>query len=314
MTTEPHGSVKQDTSTVGGPARQNDGLPTAGPFLEPSIWAVRHGPYLLRFALQRVRDLDLAEDLVQETYLAALEGRAAFSGKSSERTWLTAILRHKSIDAFRRRRRMELRETRPDGVTEVASDRARRSARILNQSNAGRDPSTLLALKQLWKLLEAGLAQLPRRTAAAFSLREIEGLSTAEVCQKLKVTPDHLNVLIYRARRRLKKTLAGAYLDDTDKRLLRTGTRQGPRKAMTRSRQASRLPRPTFLAGMNARPTGGRRARPANRHTGGLRFAQNVPGSPFRRRHQAIRISAVGSVVAESSQRSRAGIKRVANG
>ena len=58
--------------------------------------------YLLRYARLQLRDPALAEDAVQETLLAALEGAARFAGKSSLRTWLTGILKHKIIDHLRR--------------------------------------------------------------------------------------------------------------------------------------------------------------------------------------------------------------------
>ena len=61
--------------------------------------------YLLSYALLQLRDRALAEDVVQETLLAALEGRARFAGKSSHKTWLTGILKHKIIDTLRRRSR-----------------------------------------------------------------------------------------------------------------------------------------------------------------------------------------------------------------
>ncbi|WON83831.1 sigma factor [Chromobacterium haemolyticum] len=60
-------------------------------------------PYLFRYALAQLREKDAADEVVQETLLAALESRASFSGKSTLRTWLTSILRFKLIDALRRK-------------------------------------------------------------------------------------------------------------------------------------------------------------------------------------------------------------------
>ena len=57
---------------------------------------------MLKYARLQLRNPALAEDLVQETLLAGLEGAARFSGKSTIRTWLTGILKHKIIDQFRR--------------------------------------------------------------------------------------------------------------------------------------------------------------------------------------------------------------------
>src|SRR3954452_1125756 len=64
----------------------------------------RHRGYLLRIAHLQLRDRDSAEDVVQETLVAALAG-SAYAGKSSVRTWLTGILKHKIVDAIRRRQR-----------------------------------------------------------------------------------------------------------------------------------------------------------------------------------------------------------------
>jgi RNA polymerase sigma factor (sigma-70 family) len=61
----------------------------------------RHRRYLIRIAQLQLRDADLAEDVVQETLVAALGARDGFSGRSSVKTWLTGILKHKIVDAIR---------------------------------------------------------------------------------------------------------------------------------------------------------------------------------------------------------------------
>ncbi len=61
--------------------------------------------YLLRVARLQLRDAALAEDVVQDTLAAALTAQAGFSGKSSVKTWLTGILKHKIVDAIRKRQR-----------------------------------------------------------------------------------------------------------------------------------------------------------------------------------------------------------------
>jgi len=64
-----------------------------------------HRVYLLRVAVLQLRDADLAEDVVQDTLIAALKGADGFSGRSSVRTWLTGILKHKIVDAIRKKGR-----------------------------------------------------------------------------------------------------------------------------------------------------------------------------------------------------------------
>src|SRR5512136_2849120 len=65
-------------------------------------WLAAHGDYLFNLAVGQVRDPLVAEDLVQETFLAALRARDRFAGRSSDRTWLVGILRHKIYDHLRR--------------------------------------------------------------------------------------------------------------------------------------------------------------------------------------------------------------------
>ena len=65
----------------------------------------RHRRYLVRVAQLQLRDADLAEDVVQETLLAALGAREGFHGRSSVKTWLTGILKHKIVDAIRQKQR-----------------------------------------------------------------------------------------------------------------------------------------------------------------------------------------------------------------
>ena len=67
-----------------------------------SVWLERHGDYLFKYAVFRLRDTSAAEDAVQETFLAALKAYEKFEGRGSERTWLVGILKHKVTDHFRR--------------------------------------------------------------------------------------------------------------------------------------------------------------------------------------------------------------------
>ena len=67
-----------------------------------SCWVDDHGECLYRYALVRVRKPEVAEDLVQETFLAAVRGYEKFGGRSSERSWLVGILKNKIVDHFRK--------------------------------------------------------------------------------------------------------------------------------------------------------------------------------------------------------------------
>jgi DNA-directed RNA polymerase specialized sigma24 family protein len=68
----------------------------------PERWVDEHGDCLYRYALVRVRGAEVAEDLVQETLLAAVRSREKFGGRSSERSWLVGILKNKIVDYYRK--------------------------------------------------------------------------------------------------------------------------------------------------------------------------------------------------------------------
>ncbi|MGZ5251187.1 MAG: sigma-70 family RNA polymerase sigma factor, partial [Caldimonas sp.] len=63
---------------------------------------VAHRAYLVRFAMRRLRDPMLAEDAVHDVFEAVLTGRASFAGRAALRSWLTAVLKNKIVDALRR--------------------------------------------------------------------------------------------------------------------------------------------------------------------------------------------------------------------
>ncbi|HZI32614.1 MAG TPA: sigma factor, partial [Candidatus Binatia bacterium] len=78
--------------------------PVARPQLNAEEWVASHGDYLFRHALARTGIQEVAEDLVQETFLAAWKSASRYAARASERTWLLSILRNKIADHYRRQR------------------------------------------------------------------------------------------------------------------------------------------------------------------------------------------------------------------
>ncbi len=159
-------------------------------------------PYLLRYAALQLRDRHTAEDVVQETLLAALVGEASFGGRSNLRTWLTGILKHKIVDAIRRASR-EAPAADEDQMEELFDE----SGHWRDMPSAWADPDASLEQKEFFAKLEECLSRLPARTAQAFMMREHLGFETDEICKELGVTPTHCWVLLYRARMALRLCL-----------------------------------------------------------------------------------------------------------
>ena len=171
-----------------------------------------HRRYLYGYAFARLREPDTAEELVQDTLLAALENVANFRGKSALRTWLTAILKHKIVDWKRRAARNPVLEPRQggddDGNEDLTIDAlfdAQEGWRHAPQ--AWPNPEQSLENRRFWEIFERGLNQLPRATARAFYLREIQGMATEEICRELGISPANCWVMLHRARMSLRRYL-----------------------------------------------------------------------------------------------------------
>ena len=177
----------------------------------------QHRRYLLRVARLQLRDDAAAEDVVQETMLAALAG-TGFSGRSSLRTWLTGILKHKIVDAIRRRQREAIPlSTLGNADAEAALDDFEGLFRDGGWDAAPADwgaPDATLQRQQFFDALEFCLDRLPPNTARAFMMREILELESAEICKELAITANNLWVMLYRARMTLRQCLDAHWFAD----------------------------------------------------------------------------------------------------
>ena len=168
-----------------------------------------HRRYLLRVAQLQLRDPDLAEDVVQETIVAALSAQAGFTGKSSVKTWLTGILKHKIVDAIRQKQRQPVLEASFDEETDLEEfdplfkDNGAWDAKPADWG----DPETALSRRQFFDVMELCLEKLPPNTARVFMMREVMELESDEICKELAITANNLWVILYRARMALRQCL-----------------------------------------------------------------------------------------------------------
>ncbi len=165
-----------------------------------AMWVDEHADALYRFALLRVRDQHTVEDLLQETYLAALGSSPDFRGESTTRTWLVAILRLKIIDYYRRTNK----EQSHQATTGPADTKLERQERLKHWNC---DPGESLEKHEFWEVLRNCVDKLPATLARAFALREFDDCTPTQACELLRITQENLAVRLFRARTLLRDCL-----------------------------------------------------------------------------------------------------------
>jgi RNA polymerase sigma-70 factor (ECF subfamily) len=154
-----------------------------------------HRDYLLRYARRRLSDAALAEDVVHDVITAVIAGQARFEQRSSLRTWLVGILKHKIVDALRRR-------AGECSLDALLDDDAPTQVLPALLSDAA-DPSLLAEQRQALRAVQSRLDALPASMRRCFELHVVLGHSTADVCGELDITPSNLWVRVHRVRQAL---------------------------------------------------------------------------------------------------------------
>ena len=182
----------------------NQAQQSATQMVNPSEWVDRHGDALYRYAMQRVHDGDTAEDLVQQTFLAALQGCADFAGRSSERTWLVAVLRRKIVDHWRQQART-VQQTSDDQPLDEWFDQAGRWRS--KPDSWPSKPVDEASQEEFWQTMEQCMSQLPLSLKRTFVLREMEEMPSPDLCKVLSISSSNLWTRLHRARMLLRQCL-----------------------------------------------------------------------------------------------------------
>lgn len=171
---------------------------------------------MLRFAQLQLRNRETAEDMVQEAIESALRNSSSFSGNSSLKTWVFAILKNRIIDHLRQAGR-----TVPmSSLVDEGEDWQERLEALFNERGGWRDsarptpwpdPERSMQNKQFWIVFEACLDHLPANTARVFMMREFLGLQAEEICAQLGLTTSNCHVILHRARLKLRGCLGNGW-------------------------------------------------------------------------------------------------------
>lgn len=198
------------------PAAATDAMQSAVPVIDIAAALEQHRSYLMRLACLELRDEDIAQDVVQETMLAALASKT-FSGASTLRTWLTSILKHKIIDVIRKRRRLAevpefFAEDRSDPDQDEFDSPFDEGGGWHAKPSSWGDPEQSLHQRQFLEVMALCMEHLPANTARVFVMREYLGLEVSEISQELKITAGNTYVILYRARVALRACIEKKWL------------------------------------------------------------------------------------------------------
>jgi RNA polymerase sigma-70 factor (TIGR02943 family) len=180
---------------------------------DPERWVDEYGDYLFKHALVRLRDPAKAEDMVQETFLVALKAGETFAGRASAKSWLLGILKNKICDYYRTAGR-ETSFTDMEFYSDEESDRFVVDGLFqggwihdLGPIEWSTEPGASLDKEVFWKTFHNCTSKMPRKIVAAFTLRELDGIESKEICSMLRISERNLWVMLHRARMALRRCL-----------------------------------------------------------------------------------------------------------
>ena len=176
--------------------------------LNSDLWVDRYGDMLYRYTLVRVKNPDSAEEIVQVTLLAALQSKGSFQGRSTEKSWLFGILKHKILDHFRALKTQRTYEVTPEDGSDPLENAYHADGHWLDApKNWDTDPHKAVENKQLVEAMALCMDRLSEKFRNIFVLKEIEGLDSDEICKEMDIKPTNLWVILHRTRNQLRKCL-----------------------------------------------------------------------------------------------------------
>jgi RNA polymerase sigma-70 factor (ECF subfamily) len=165
-----------------------------------------------------VHDKAWAEDLMQESRVAVLEKPDAHHGEASQVTWAIAILKNKVADWYRspqQKRRVHVK----DGATDLGDDPA--DARF-NADGGHRQavptwdqPDGLQARQETLQTMASCMRRLPSQTSRMFMMREWLGFETAEICERLDLSPENTRSILHRVRTSLHQGMSAQGISES---------------------------------------------------------------------------------------------------
>ena len=181
--------------------------------VQPAQWVNEYGDFLYMYAYARVQSKEIAEDLIQDTFLSALKGLDSFRGESSQLTWITSILRRKIIDHYRKMStKKEISASRfasPFHEEGTHEDHWLQERAPKDWHGKMEDP---MHQDEFQKIMQLCLSLLPDKWKSVFILKVMEEMQSDDVCKEIGCTASNLWVILHRARLQLRECIENKWL------------------------------------------------------------------------------------------------------
>lgn len=183
--------------------------------MNPSTWVDSHGDYLYNYAWSRLRSREVAEDLVQDTFVSALKSLESFRGESTVRTWLLSILKRKVLDYYRKKSTQNEKSV-SDFNSPFEENGSAKGSWILERAPKDwkLEQHHPLREEEFQKMIDWCLSQLPEKWKSVFVLKVIEEVESSEICKELGCTSSNLWVILHRARLQMRECVEKKWLNE----------------------------------------------------------------------------------------------------
>lgn len=178
---------------------------TAGKnILNPKLWVKIYADSLFNFASMRINDKEVAKDLVQETFFAALKNLDTFKGEISEKNWLYTILKNKIIDHYRKKASSLISQIETSANENEYFDEGDHWIQNKVPKEWQIDYNSTLDSNEFLEILRQCMKRLSELLNMVFSMKYLDEKETDEICKDLKITTSYYWVILHRSKLQLR--------------------------------------------------------------------------------------------------------------
>jgi len=173
--------------------------------LHPEEWVSKYADKLYAFARARVSSDEVAQDIVQDTFLSAWKGKDGYRGEASEQSWLYTICRNKITDHYRKAANSLQQLSMEDTGSDLFSDTGHWTQDTV--PSEWHTSSARVETKEFYRILNECKERLKELQKAVFVMKYMDDMDSDEICKILNITSSNYWVLIHRAKLQLRGCL-----------------------------------------------------------------------------------------------------------